>query len=124
MPFDKEIIQTALRDRLLLLLSVLCIITGLIIIISTLLQVRPTDVQVPVRYSAYGVTNLYRDQWYYLLSFIGMGVLLIAQPLIALKLLQEKGREFALAYTVAAVIIGAIGALLVQAVLRVVSISI
>ena len=123
MPVDKETLALAVRDRTLVILTIITLIVGLILIASTLLQVRPTDVQVPVRFSAYGVTNLYRDKWYYLLSFLGMGLLLIAQPAVTLKLLQEKGREFAVAFALGTVVVGVIGVMLTQALLRVVSIS-
>lgn len=121
---EKDTIKLALKDRLLMTLAVVAAILALILITTSLLQIRPSDVQVPVRYSAYGVTNLYRDQWFYLLSFVGAGLLLlIAHPLVILKLLQEKGREFALGFAVMSIVVSFTAILLTLAVFRVVSVS-
>lgn len=124
MLFDKEFLASAVRDRGLVILALLSVILGLAIIISTLLQVRPTDVQVPVRANpilSASLYNMYRDQWYYMLSFIGLGALLVVQPLLSLKLLRERGRFFAVAFATGTVIVGFIGLLLTLAILRVVS---
>ncbi len=121
---EKDTVKRALRDRLLLILAIVTAGLALILILSSLLQIKPSDVQVPVRYSAYGVTNLYRDQWFYLISFIGAGLLLLlVHPLIILKLLQEKGREFALGFAVMSIAVAFIAVLLTLAVFRVVSVS-
>jgi hypothetical protein len=121
---EKETITLALKDRLLLIVMLVGMGLALVLIASSLLQIRPSDVQIPVRYSAYGVTNLYRDQWFYLISFVGAGVLFfVANPLITLKLLQEKGREFALTFSAVTILITLIASLLTLAVFRVVSIS-
>lgn len=121
---EKDTIALALKDRLLLVVTLIGMALALILIASSLLQIRPSDVQIPVRYSAYGVTNLYRDQWFYLISFVGAGILqLVANPLIMLKLLQEKSREFALGFAAMGVLVALIAILLTLAVFRVVSIS-
>ncbi len=120
----KETIHLALKDRTLILFGLAIAGLAALIIFSCLLQIRPSDVQVPVRYSVYGVTNLYREQWFYLFSFVGMGlILLILHPLLILKLLQEKGRESAISFAVLTLLFGFIGLLLTLAVFRVVSVS-
>ncbi|PLS80848.1 hypothetical protein CYG49_03710 [Candidatus Saccharibacteria bacterium] len=121
---DKEILNNISKDRLLIALLLVSTVCALILIVSGLVQIRPSDVQVPVRYSAYGVTNLYREKWYYLISFIGAGLLLLVlHPLVILKMYKEKGREFAVGFAALTVLTGLIGVLLTSAVFRVVSIS-
>lgn len=121
---DKDTISLALKDRPLMVLVVIGALLAVVLIGISALQIRPSDVQVPVRYSAYGTTNLYRDQWFYLISFVGAGMLLlVAHPLIVLKLLQEKSREFALGFALMTIMVGFIGILLTSAVFRVVSVS-
>lgn len=121
---DKDILTQVTKDRLLLALMFVGAILALILIVSSLIQIRPSDIQVPVRYSAYGITNLYREKWYYLLSFIGAGImLLVLHPLLIMKLYKEKGREFAVGFAALTVLVAFIGVLLTSAVLRVVSIS-
>lgn len=63
-------IQTAAQDRMLLTLC--CASLALIVIYSLYLglSLHPSDVQVAVRYTAFGATTYYREQWYYLISFI------------------------------------------------------
>lgn len=122
---ERDTVKLALMDRLLISLVMIGCLLALILAVSSAFQIRPSDVQLPVRYSAYGVTNLYRDQWFYLLSFVGSGLLiLIVHPLIVLKLLQQKGREFAVGFALMTVVVAFIGILLTIAVFRVVSVSI
>lgn len=122
---ERHTLTLAVKDRLLLIMILIGGLLALILIANSLFHIRPSDVQVPVRYSAYGVTNLYRDQWFYLMTFIGAGLLiLIAHPLITLKLLQEKGREYAIGFAAMTILLGIIAVLLASAVFRVVSISI
>lgn len=50
------------RTAILLLIAV-CILT-IVIVITTIVRLHPSDVQIPARYTAYGVTYIYRDHWY------------------------------------------------------------
>ena len=132
---NKELITLALKDRTLVILTIAGTILALILIVSSLVQVRPSDVQVPVRYSAYANISfndrptivssgaqLGRDKWFYLLSFLVFGlVILILHPALTLKLLKQKGREFAVAFSIMTVLTGVIAVLIITAVLRVAS---
>jgi hypothetical protein len=61
--------------------------TGAILYI--ILSIRPSEVQLVTHYSAFGVTHLYRDQWYYLLGFAIFAVVAATlHTAIALKLLR------------------------------------
>lgn len=121
--FSKETVSTALHDRTLIILTAASTLIALTIILSVVVQVRPSDVQVPIRYTAFGEAILYTDQWYYLLSFLGAGLVILAQPLITLKLLQERGREFAIGFASVTNVVATLGLLLTLAVLRTASIS-
>lgn len=122
--FEKSIINAALRDRMLILTTMATVMLALVIIVVAILNIRPSDIQLPVRYSDYSDVILYRNKWYYLLSFIGFGLsILILQPLITLKLLQEKGRSVAVAFSSIGIMVALIGLLFTLAVFRVVSIS-
>jgi len=80
-----------LAIALLLLLASFCTYVGF--------NVHPSEIQIYTRYSAFGVTHFYHDRWYYLLSFIGFGVIVaIAHILLLGKILIQKGRVFALAF--------------------------
>lgn len=92
-----ELIQLS-RDRLMLVLLALFLVSSLTLLIMTMINIRVTDVQVPIRYSWYGPTNFYRDRWYGLLSFSLFGVTIFAvNSYIAIKL-RPVHRGFALGF--------------------------
>ncbi len=80
-----------------LTLVILVLTIGFVIYIS--LTVRPSELQVVTHYTAYGVTHLYRDQWFYLLSF-GVFALLVAfmHIAISIKIYITKGHPLALMF--------------------------
>lgn len=91
------LLKQAAADRTVLMLWVGFIILALIVILTAAVHVRPSELQVTVHYTAFGVTNFYRDSWYYLVVFVLQAILLlIAHTLIALKLYDQKGRNFAI----------------------------
>ncbi len=71
----RELVQFS-RDRLAMTLFIAFLLTVVILIIMTIANIHVSDVQLPVRYSGYGLTNIYRDRWYSLLSF-GLFALLL-----------------------------------------------
>jgi len=53
--------------------------------------------QLVTHYTAYGVTHLYRDQWFYLWSFAGFAVLVaFFHVALAIKLYITKGHPLAI----------------------------
>lgn len=62
-------------------------------------KIEPSDVQIVTHYTAFGPTNFYRTRWVYLLTFIAFGLLFAAaHSILALKLLAEKDRSFAIGF--------------------------
>lgn len=57
------------KDRTAVILLGATFVGLVFIILTTLLRVHASDVQVPIRYSEYGTANIYRDQWYVLYTF-------------------------------------------------------
>ena len=78
------------------------IANGLLLLLSIVLaaiEIRPNDLQVPIRYSAFGITNINRAPWYDEFSLLGLSVLVfVLTSLIGLKLAQVKSVQFATAY--------------------------
>lgn len=73
------------------------VILSLIFCIYVGISLRPSQLQVAVHYTAFGETFYYRDQWYYLLSFIAFGVLFaILHGSIIVKLFIMDKRQIAL----------------------------
>lgn len=95
----KTAVKLILADRavatMLLFLAVLSIIYSLYVGFS----LRPGDLQVAVHYTSYGETNYYREQWYYLISFVLFGAMvLVAHSLIAMKLYVLQRRQLAITF--------------------------
>ena len=96
----------------------------LVIIIIGAIYIRPSDLQVPVRYSGFGITHFYRDKWYYEIAFIVFALLVaLFHTLISARLLEVKGRQFALGFLWLTTIILVIAAVFILAILRVAALS-
>lgn len=79
------------KDRAAILLFVGLGMSCLVIIITIILRLHPSDIQVPVRYTGFGQTFIYRDQWYTLYSYVGLAVIVTAvNGFLALRLYQIR----------------------------------
>lgn len=88
-----------IADRYLLVLSGVLVVLAISFAIYIGLNVRPSELQLVSHCSAFGVTHLYRDQWYYLLSFGVFGLFAAALHIIlAVKLLTTKGHSLAIMF--------------------------
>lgn len=95
----KATLLTSLKNRAYLAPFVL---GGLLVVALLLLgagHIRYSELQVPVRYTSFGITNFYREQWFYQFAFLAFGVLVyVFHTLLGLKLQQKKGGDFGLAF--------------------------
>ena len=92
-------IKELVTNRYLTTLSIILVLLSAAFIVYVLLTVRPSDLQLVTHYTAFGVTHLYRDQWFYLLSFVGFAVLVAFMHVaIAIKLYITKGHPLAVMF--------------------------
>lgn len=122
--FSFETFKLIATDRYVItLLGVFLLVTiGFCISIGVTLQ--PSELQIVNQYTAYGITNFYRDKWFYFLSYIVFGFMMaVVHTIIAAKLYQEKDRQFALMFIWLSIAIVAIALILVHSVLQVASLS-
>ena len=92
-------IKELLTNRYLTVLSIILVLLSVGLIIYIAATVHPSDLQLVTHYTAFGVTHLYRDQWFYLLSFIGFAVLVAFFHIaIAIKLYVAKGHPLAIMF--------------------------
>ncbi|MEO6109411.1 MAG: hypothetical protein ABIP50_00145 [Candidatus Saccharimonadales bacterium] len=96
-------IQTSLKqlitNRYLTVLSVVTVLLMVSFIAYILLAVRPSELQLVTHYTAYGVTHLYRNQWFYLLGFAAFAVLVAVFHIsLAIKLYIIKGHPLAIMF--------------------------
>lgn len=95
----KHILQQTIKDRAFLIVTIIMGVLVLLLVVTTSLRISPGELQVPIRYSSYGVTNFYRDKWYYLINFVVVGIVIfLLHVLIGMKLYAAKGRQFALPF--------------------------
>jgi hypothetical protein len=66
------------KDRVAVLLLAFMVLGAIALIVTTVLRIHPSDIQVPVRFTGYGQSNIDRDQWYTQISYGMFGVLLVA----------------------------------------------
>jgi hypothetical protein len=99
----KKIIQESFRlliaNRYLLFLCGGLILLTIAYMIYVGVSVRPSELQLVSHYSAFGVTHLYRDQWFYLLSFGVFGLFVaVLHTALAIKILLIKGHSLAILF--------------------------
>ena len=102
----KTSIQQTLSDRPLSLLLLGIIGGGLAYIAYVAISLSASDLQLAIRYTSFGDTHFYRDQWWYLMGFIGFGILfVIAHVGLIVKLVAIELRQFAVAFAWLSIIV-------------------
>lgn len=71
-------LKPILQDRPVLLLMLLIAFVGVAYVIYAALSLSPTELQIATKYTAFGDTQYYRNKWYYLLTFIGLAVVIVS----------------------------------------------
>jgi hypothetical protein len=95
----KDSLNAFVADRYLLVLSAVIALLAISFAIYIGLNVRPSELQLVSHCSAFGVTHLYRDQWYYLLAFGVFGLMAaLFHIALAVKLLTVKGHSLAIMF--------------------------
>lgn len=90
-------IKELLTNRYLTILCGATVLLSIAFIIYLAISVKPSDLQLVTHYTAYGVTHLYRDQWFYLLTFVGFTILVAFLHIaIAIKMYTTKGSPLAI----------------------------
>ena len=93
-------LKLILADRLMTVLLIVFILSCLGYCIYVGISLRPSDLQVAVHYTAFGATSFYREKWYYLLSFVLLGMILaVVHSIIIVKLYVQERRQIALLFT-------------------------
>ena len=113
-----------IADRHLTVAVAALLLLTLLYVIYVTVAINPSELQVVSRYTAFGITNFYRDQWYYLFVFVGFGlVTLVLNTIITVKLLRIKGRSFGLVFAWLSVLIMLIAFLVARSILKLAALS-
>ena len=93
----QQSLKELITNRYLTTLAVVTAVLALGLLIYIIVAVRPSELQLVTHYTAFGVTHLYRSQWFYLLTF-GLFGLLVAffHTALAIKLYVAKGHPLAI----------------------------
>ena len=96
----RHIIKTSLKEllahRTLTLLAAATILLAVAFCIYIGIAVRPSEVPLVTHYTAFGVAHLYRDQWFYLLSFGALALITaVVHVALTVKMYTLKGYHLA-----------------------------
>jgi len=95
----KESFKKLVADRYLLVLLSTLVLLALIFSLIIGLSIHTSERQLISRYSAFGITHFYFDQWFYALTFLAFELVAAALHLVvSIKLLNEKGHYFAVLF--------------------------
>jgi hypothetical protein len=93
----KHSLKELITNRYLTTLAVVTLLLAAAFVVYIFFSVRPSELQLVTHYTAFGTTNLYRDQWFYLLSFGGFAVIVaLLHTAMAIKVYVTKGHPLAL----------------------------
>jgi len=121
--FKKKELLALSRDRLAITLLGVLALSVIALLLTTLFNVRSSDVQVPIRYTGYGFTNLYRDKWYTLWSFALFAVLVfVVNGFVAVKLHSQR-RGVALGILSISILITILALIVADAIFRLAAFS-
>ena len=116
----KKTFTTSLRDRTYLTPLILSALLVIVLLVLGASNIRVSELQVPVRYSSFGITNFYREQWFYQLAFVIFGVIVFGlNTALGVKLAKTKGREYAVFFQWVSVLLLTISVLTVAAIFHV-----
>ena len=63
------------------------------------LSLAPADLQIATRYTSFGSTQYYRNKWYYLLTFVVFGLMIVISHMgLIVKLATREMRPLAVAF--------------------------
>ena len=92
-------LKELITNRYLTVLTGVTLVLMVLFVAYILLTVRPSELQLVTHYTAYGVTHLYRTQWYYLLGFGAFAILVaLIHISVAIKIYITKGHPLAIMF--------------------------
>ena len=95
----QESFTVLVANRYLLMLCSALLLLAFSFVVYIGFKVHPSDLQLVSHYSAFGVAHLYRDQWFYLLSFGLFGFFVaVIHVILTVKLFMIKGQSLAIAF--------------------------
>lgn len=98
--------NTLANDRTLFVQSLIIAVIGIVYLVYIGLSLAPADLQIATRYTSFGSTQYYRNKWYYLLTFVVFGLMIVISHMgLIVKLANREMRPLAVAFGWLSVII-------------------
>ncbi len=108
----KNTLKELIQNRYLLFLNVFNLILAIIMALLIGFSIRPSELKLLTHYTDFGITKIYPDHWYYLLTLPFFELIVaVLHSILSTKLLLSKGRYLAIMFAwlgVAIVIIGGV----------------
>ena len=121
--FKKRELIHFFRDRLAVSLLAAFLLSMVLLLVMTILNIHVSDVQLPVRYSGYGSTFIYRDRWYSLLTFGLFALLVGGMNSYLIVKVHETRRSLSLGFALVSLTIGIVALVVAAAVFRLAAVS-
>lgn len=116
----KKSAKSVFSDRKLIGLIIFNFMVAVFVAIFLLTIIKPSEAQVTVRYTSYGIANFYRGYWYELLGYIALAIVIaVGHSLLAVKLTLEGRRSLALAFLWLTVIVLVILAIFARSIIKI-----
>ena len=95
----KESFISLIRFRPFMTAWIVSLLALLLVVVFCAIEIRPSDIQVPLRYTAFGITHIYREPWVNELLFPVFALLIFgAHTFVALKLASLKSVKIAVGF--------------------------
>ena len=115
-------IKELLRDRVYTTSLAMMLLMAFFVLIISMLNIRPNELNVPIKYSGFDPREISLGQWFYLLNFpIFAALVSVLHLLISAKLYRQRGRGFALGFIYLGLIILSVLCLFSMGLFKVVS---
>jgi ABC-type enterochelin transport system permease subunit len=95
----KESLTQLISDRYLVILLSGMLLFAIISAIVIGFSIRPSEIQLVSHYTSFGISHYYRDQWYYLFTFVGFVIVVfLIHFALSIKMLVLRGHSAALMF--------------------------
>lgn len=115
--------RQALRDRGFIIALIATIIALVGVLALCAINIRPSELQVPIRNTVFGIRYTYQEQWYNELSFVVFAILVaVLHTGISVRLYTLKDRRYGISFQWLTVVLLTISFLVLVAIFRVISV--
>lgn len=95
----RDSFKQATHSRMMMLIWSIIVAQMILLIVIISINIHPSQLQLPFRFSEFSSTQYFREQWFYILNFLFFAIVfLVVNFVVAIKILEIKGRHLTLAF--------------------------